>query len=226
MSWYSKALNSSLGRKVIMALSGGFLIIFLFGHISGNTLLFKDDGGEAFNIYARFMTTNPAVKILSYLTYGSIILHIVYSILLTMYNRNARKVGYAVAGGNASSSWNSRNMGILGSVILVFIVIHMYSFWYKMHFGDMPMTTIDGKDVKDLYTVVNASFHELWYVILYVVSMGVLTFHLSHGFSSAFQTLGLNHKKYTPIIEKVGMAIAVIVPVGFASMPVFMYLFR
>lgn len=226
MSWFSQALQSTLGRKVVMALSGGFLIVFLIGHISGNTLLFKNDGGDAFNLYAQFMTTNPAVKILSYLTYASILLHIIYSVLLTMHNKKARKVGYAVTNRGANSAWSSRNMGILGSVILVFIIIHMYSFWFKMHWGEIPRVIIDGAEVKNLYLVVNESFHQLWYVALYVISMGILAFHLSHGFSSAFQTLGLNHKKYTPFIKKVGVAFSILVPTGFAAMPVFMYLFR
>src|SRR5690606_34984961 len=125
MSWVSKTLNSTLGRKLIMALTGLFLIIFLIGHVSGNALLFKDDGGQAFNEYAKFMTTNQFIQILSITTYVSIIAHVVYSILLTVRNNKARPIGYAERNASTNSSWSSRNMGILGTLILIFLVIHL-----------------------------------------------------------------------------------------------------
>ena len=206
-----------------MALSGGFLILFLLGHVSGNTLLFRADGGEAFNRYARFMTTNPGVKVLSYLTYFSVIIHIIYSILLTLYNRKARPVSYAVSKPKANSSWNSRNMGILGSIILVFIVIHMRTFWYEMHFGAMPVVAYEGETYKDLYKVVVEAFSHGWYVLLYVVSMLFLAFHLSHGFASAFKTFGISNKKYTPLISTLGMIFSWGVCLAFASMPAYLY---
>ena len=223
MSWVKKTLNSTLGRKLIMALTGLFLIIFLIGHVSGNALLFKNDGGQAFNEYAEFMTTNQFVQVLSILTYVSIIGHVVYSVFLTIRNRKARPIGYAVRNASTNSSWSSRNMGILGTLILIFLVIHLQGFWYQMHWGDMPYVTYDGIEYKDLYRIVVFAFQELWFVILYVVSMVFLAFHLAHGFASAFQTLGLNHNKYTPAIKTIGLLFSILVPALFAAMPIYIY---
>ncbi|NVJ86262.1 MAG: succinate dehydrogenase cytochrome b subunit [Algoriphagus sp.] len=223
MSWVTKTLSSTLGRKLIMALTGLFLILFLTGHVSGNMLLFKGDGGEAFNKYAQFMTTNPAVKILSYLTYISVIAHVIYSILLTRKNKTARPVGYAESKASTNSAWSSRNMGVLGTIILIFLVVHMQGFWAKMHWGDMPMVTYEGETYKDLYQIVQFAFQNEILVAGYVIAMGFLSFHLSHGFASAFQTLGLNHVKYSPAIELIGKIYCILVPVLFASMPLYIY---
>jgi succinate dehydrogenase / fumarate reductase, cytochrome b subunit len=223
MSWVSKTLSSTLGKKLIMALTGLFLILFLIGHVSGNTLLFKNDGGEAFNIYAKFMTTNPAVKFLSYITYISVLAHVVYSIILTRSNKTARPIGYAISKSETNSVWSSRNMGVLGTIVLIFIVIHLQGFWYKMHWGNLPLVEYNGEQYKDLFAIVQFAFQQEWLVALYVLSMVFLGFHLSHGFSSAFQTLGLNHVKYSPAIKKIGLAFSIIVPALFASMPLYIY---
>jgi succinate dehydrogenase / fumarate reductase cytochrome b subunit len=223
MSWVTKTLNSTLGRKLIMALTGLFLILFLIGHVAGNMQLFYNDGGEAFNIYAKFMTTNPIVKVLSYLTYISVIGHVIYSAMLSSQNRAARPIGYAVSAGSTNSAWSSRNMGILGTIILVFLAGHMYTFWYQMHWGDIPLVTYDGVEYKDLYTVVQVAFQQTWLVAWYVIAMAFLAFHLSHGFASAFQTLGLNHTKYSPAIKAVGTLFCIVVPVLFAAMPLYIY---
>lgn len=223
MSWVTKTLKSTLGRKLIMALTGLFLILFLTGHVSGNLLLFKGDGGEAFNMYAKFMTTNPAVKLLSYLTYISVIGHVIYSIILGQLNKSARPVGYVNSKASTNSSWASRNMGVLGTIILLFLAGHLYSFWYQMHWGEIPLVTYGEEQYKDLYSVVQIAFQQTWMVGLYVVAMTFLGFHLSHGFASAFQTLGLNHVKYSPAIKAIGGLYCVVVPVLFASMPLYIY---
>lgn len=223
MSWVSKTFNSTLGKKLLMALTGLFLILFLVGHVSGNTLLFKNDGGQAFNEYAKFMTTNPFVKILSYVTYISVLVHVVYAIFLSRRNKSARPVGYAVSNASTNSSWNSRNMGVLGTIILIFLVIHLQGFWYQMHWGNVPMVEYNGEQYKDLFTIVQFAFQAEWLVALYVISMVMLGFHLAHGFESAFQTLGLNHVKYSPAIKKLGLAFSIIVPALFASMPLYIY---
>lgn len=223
MSWVTKTFSSTLGRKLLMALTGLFLIIFLIGHVSGNMLLFKGDGGQAFNEYADFMTTNQLVKVLSYLTYISIIAHVVYAIILSVVNKKARPVGYAEVKASSNSSWNSRNMGVLGTIILIFIVVHLQNFWAQMHWGSIPMVTYESGEYRDLYAVVNLAFSNIGLVILYVVAMAFLGFHLNHGFASAFQTLGLNHKKYTPAIKFIGSAFSILVPALFASMPIYIY---
>jgi len=221
MSWLSDTLTSTIGRKVVMSLTGLFLIIFLIVHLTGNFQLLMDDGGLQFNAYAKFMTTNPLIKVASYGLYAFILLHIIMSAVLAYKNKQARPVGYDKVKGSANSAWSSRNMGILGTVILIFLVIHLRNFWYEMHWGGIPL---DAAGNKDLYAVVSAAFAEWWYVAIYLASMVFLAFHLSHGFSSAFQTLGVNHSKYTPLIKGVGIVYAIAIPAAFASIPIYMFL--
>ena len=219
--------KSSLGRKYLMALSGLFLCTFLIVHCIGNLQLFKYDGGQAFNEYTFFMTHNPLIKIVSYVNYTLILLHVLDGFMLIAANRRARPQGYATVNQSKSSTWSSRNMGILGTLILTFLVIHMKSFWFEMHFGHMPTINYDGSDIlyKDMYLIVSEAFTQVWYVALYVVCMFALAFHLFHGFSSAFQSLGLNHHKYTPIIKGIGVGVfAIIIPALFAAMPLFFLL--
>ncbi|GAA5035881.1 succinate dehydrogenase [Marivirga lumbricoides] len=221
MSWLSDTLTSTIGRKLVMSLTGLFLIIFLVVHLAGNFQLLADDGGLAFNAYAKFMTSNPIIKTTSYGLYAFILIHIIMSIALVRKNKAARPVGYSEVKGSANSSFSSRNMGILGFIIFVFLVIHLRNFWYEMHWGAIQM---DDAGNKDLYKVVSAAFSEWWYVAIYVLCMVGLAFHLSHGFSSAFQTLGVNHSKYTPFIKKLGIAYAILIPFAFALIPIIMFL--
>lgn len=208
-----------------MAVTGLFLISFLVIHLIGNLQLLKYDGGQAFNIYAQFMTHNPVIKTISYTLYASIIIHIVWAIMLTVRNRAARgTTGYVVI--KNSSTIASRNMGILGTFIFIFLVIHLKDFWAVMHWGQILKVTYDGEEVKDLYSITAEAFSHLWYVALYVVSMLMLAFHLWHGFSSAFQTLGMNHLKYNNLINFIGKAFAIIVPALFALIPIWMFLFQ
>lgn len=223
MKWLIDLFSSSIGRKVVMALTGLFIILFLTVHLIGNLQLLKDDGGEAFNVYAYFMTHNPLIKMVSYVNYAFFVFHIGWALLLTIKNRQARgNEGYAITT-SKSSIWSARNMGILGTIILVFLVIHMVQFWGQMHFGEMPTKTYEDHEVKDLFTVVGSAFQEWWYVALYCISMVAIAFHLWHGFESAFQTLGLNHMKYNPVISFVGKAFAIVVPALFAIIPILMF---
>jgi succinate dehydrogenase / fumarate reductase cytochrome b subunit len=223
MNWFLKLLSSSIGRKLLMALTGLFLILFLVIHLIGNLQLLKDDNGQAFNVYAKFMTTNPLIVTISYVNYTLILVHVIWALLITVGNRKARgSQGYAVV--NNSSPWTSRNMGILGTFILIFLVIHLRGFWYEMHWGGIPTVNYDGEEVKDLYATVDAAYSQAWYVGIYVFSMLILAFHLWHGFASSFQTLGWNHKKYNPVIAFVGKAFAIIVPALFALIPIWMFL--
>ena len=203
-------------------LSGFFLVLFLLGHLLGNLQLFipGEDGQKQFNEYALFMTTNPAVKILSVLTYSSIILHTVLTLFLVFQSSNARDVKYLQSSGNANSTWGSKNMAVLGTLILIFIVIHMKSFWYEMHFG---VIGLDPWGNKDLHTVTVTAFNELWYVLFYVLSMVVLAIHLKHGVESVFQTLGIKTRRYVSLIHKAAYGFALIVPGAFASIPIYLY---
>jgi succinate dehydrogenase / fumarate reductase cytochrome b subunit len=223
MNWFTRLLSSTLGRKLFMALTGLFLILFLIVHLIGNLQLLKTDEGRAFNVYAEFMTSNPVIVTISYVNYSCILIHVIWAILLTRRNREARGIeSYAIV--KNSSPWTSRNMGILGTFILIFLVIHLKGFWYEMHWGGIAKANYDGREVKDLFAVVDMAYSNVWYVSVYVVSMAILAFHLWHGFSSAFQTLGLNHIKYNPLIKFVGQTFAILVPALFALIPIWMFL--
>lgn len=219
--------KSSLGRKYLMALSGLFLCTFLIVHCIGNMQLFKDDGGQAFNEYTYFMTHNPLIKIVAYVNYALILLHIINGFILLSANKKARPQAYANVDQSKSSTWSSRNMGILGTLILVFLIVHMRSFWFEMKFGSIPVIMYDGSDIayKDMYKIVVEAFTQAWYVVLYVICMIALAFHLFHGFQSAFQTFGINHHRYTPVIKVIGVGVfAIIIPALFAAMPLFFLL--
>jgi succinate dehydrogenase / fumarate reductase cytochrome b subunit len=256
MSEFKQTFNSSLGKKLIMALTGLFLCTFLIVHVGGNLLLFKNDQGFAFNSYANFLTFFPPIEVIAYLLYLTIIVHSVYALVLTIKNRRARPVGYAVHT-KSPASWSSKNMGLLGSILLLFIVIHMGDFWftykynnilgfkeYRTNLATNETTVSDYKPetpdfersistennveivrVKDLHARIQSSFSNVWYVLFYVIAMGAVSFHMLHGFQSAFHTLGWVHKKYKPIIYFVGTWLfAVIIPGLFALMPIIYYI--
>jgi len=214
--------TSSLFRKTLAAFTGLFLTLFLMGHLAGNLQLFisGEIGQKQFNEYALFMTTNPAVKILSYITYSSICLHIFFTIILSIRSKKARTIEYSKSSGNTNSDWSSKNMAILGTVILIFLVLHLKSFWYEMHFGTIGA---DPWGNKDLYTVTLAAFQRLWYVVLYVLSMVALALHLKHGVESAFQTIGMKTRFYESIIHRIAYSFALVVPTVFASIPIYIY---
>lgn len=255
MSWLTKTLSSSIGKKVLMSLTGLFLCTFLIVHLVGNFQLFKHDGGYAFNKYAVFMTTFPLIKFVSYGLYAMILFHAFWGLYLAYKNRQARPVRYAVE--KNSSSWASRNMAILGTIMLVYIAVHMGDFWAEYKFGhlpykqyvedlktgalvsetEMPETyTQDVKMietfneaaqtrtiiVKDLYEEVAEAFKNPLLSIFYVLSMVAVAFHLIHGFQSAFQTLGWNHPKYTPLVKTLSTWLfGVLIPAAFAAMPIY-----
>lgn len=225
MSWLTNFLFSSIGRKFIMSLTGIFLILFLTVHLVGNLQLLIDDGGEQFNLYAKMMTSNPLIQAISIGNFFFIFLHAFIGILLYFQNKAAKGSRYAVTS-TKTTTYSSRNMAWFGTVILVFILIHLYQYWFKMKLGMTEMVTYDGIEVKNLYVLVAATFTSLPFVLFYVASMVIIGLHLSHGFQSAFQTLGLNHKKYTPLIKGLGTAYSILIPLGFAIIPIVFYLTR
>lgn len=224
MSWFTKTLSGSVGKKLLMALTGLFLILFLVIHLAGNLQLLFNDGGKAFNIYATSMANNPFIKIVSYGNFFFIIVHVIDGIILTMKNKAARNVRYKVPTKDSKSSWASKNMALLGIITLIFIIAHLKGFWFEFKFGAIPFTTYDGVEYKDVYQIVAATYAQPLFAGFYVICMIFLGLHLSHGFSSAFQSMGLNHKKYTPFISKLGLLYSILVPLGFASIPIIMFL--
>lgn len=254
MSKGKHVLSSSIGKKLIMSLTGLFLCMFLIVHLVGNLQLFYNDSGKAFNEYAYTMTHFAPIKVVSYLLYASIIVHAVYALILTLKNRKARPIAYHSFNGAANSAWNSRNMGVLGTILLVFIVTHMNHFWYKFHNDGVPYieyrTDLETQQTtatelsadqfteftqyvengvavtkaKDLYKQVEFTFQEWYWVALYVLAMVAMGFHLIHGFKSAFQSLGFSHKKYAPVIQFLGVWVfGVLIPAGFAAMPLYFF---
>ena len=225
MKWLINFLTSSIGRKLIMSLTGLFLIVFLVVHLIGNLQLLANDGGESFNAYAYFMTHNPLIKTVSYGLYFFILLHAFLGLIIWSKNKAAKGSTYAVRS-NAKASWASKNMALLGTLVLAFIFIHMGDFWFKMKFTDqLAMVSVSGLDyqVKDLYAQVAHTFSNPLMVAAYLVGLLTLAFHLWHGFQSAFQTLGLNHKKYTPLIKTVGKVYSVLIPLLYAVIPLYYF---
>ncbi len=229
MSWLSNFLASSIGQKLVMSLTGLFLILFLLVHLVGNLQLLYDDGGEAFNVYANFMTTNPLIKTTSIGLYFFILLHTIQGIFIKRKNVTSRLDRYAVKS-RSTSSFASRNMAPLGIIIFVFLVLHMWQFWYKMKMGALDPVSVEIgghlKDVQNLYAPVAYAFSQWGYVLFYVFSMFVIGLHLFHGFQSSFQTLGLGHKRFSGLIKAFGVLYSVVVPAGFAIIPVYFYFFK
>ena len=212
-----KFLQSSLGKKLVMGLTGLFLISFLVVHCFLNSFIFFNDGGLTFNIGAKFMATNHIIKIMEYVLFAGLVIHMVQSLFLTLQNSKARPVKYAVNNGAANSKWYSRSMGILGSLLLLFLVIHLANFWVKSRFTGLPGVDANGNE--NLYAVMIEVFHNPLFVTAYLLGVIALAYHLMHGFPSAFQSLGLNHKKYTPVIKRIGFWFSIIIPLIFALMP-------
>jgi len=214
---------SSVGKKVVMAVTGLAMILFLIGHLGGNLLLFV--GPDAFNAYSHKLIS---LGWLLYVVEAGLllffVLHIVGGVSVWLGKRGARPQGYGVvghAGGPSRKTLSSRTMLITGIVLLVFTVVHLKTF----KFGTYYQTEVHGVEMRDLYRLVVEKFHpgHEGYVLFYVVCMLFLGFHLRHAFWSAFQSLGLHHPRYTPIIYGVGVVLAVLLAVGFLVLPVYLY---
>lgn len=211
-------LTSSLGKKVVMSLTGFFLISFLIIHVSINALIFVNDGGETFNKVAHFMSHNIITRVLEVGLFLGFILHIVQAYIATSQNQKARPVKYAMTDGNANSKWYSRSMALLGTLILLFLVVHLGNFWVptkKALFADEEHNTFES---------MKAVFSQWYFVLIYLAGVISLGYHLLHGFSAAFQSLGLTHRKWTPVIKFIGAAFSIIVPLIFALMPISMFM--
>ncbi len=218
MNWFVKFISSSIGKKVMMALTGLFLISFLVVHCAINALIFYNDGGKTFNIGAHFMGTNPIIRTIEIVLIAGFLWHIVQGLYLWKKNRDARPVKYLVNKGNENSTWYSRSMALMGTIILLFLVVHTSNFW-------IPNRThqfFHGEELP-LYDMMQEKFQQPLEVIIYLIGCFALYWHLLHGFKSAFQSLGLNHVKYNGLISFSGVAFSVIVPFVLAMMPVAIY---
>ena len=224
MTW-AQIFTSSIGKKITMALTGIFLILFLVVHVGLNACMWANDDGEMFNRAASFMGENVVPRIIEVGLFVFIILHIVQGLMLELQNRTKRGVGYAMNYGSEGSRWYSRSMGLLGTLILLFLIIHLIDFWIPSRFGVMPEATLsDGKHVHNLYALMQVRFQELWVVILYVLGCISLAYHLAHGFLSSFKTLGVHNKRYINLLNGLGVGFSIVVSLAFAMMPISFYL--
>ncbi len=217
MTW-KQIFTSSIGKKITMAFTGLFLITFLIVHAGVNACIFLNDGGETFNEIAHFMSHNWILRFLEIGLFATLILHMIQGLMLWNQNRQARPVAYHVNKANENSKWYSRSMGILGTLLLLFLIMHMAHFFVgtkiALYGGDTP---------HNLFEEMKIVFGEWYIVALYMAGLIALFWHLLHGFQSAFQTFGLNHKRYTPIIKAVGAGYTVIICLLFALMPLAIY---
>lgn len=220
---FKQLFTSSIGKKFTMGLTGLFLISFLVIHCTVNSMIFFNDNGEMFNYYAHFMSHNYIVRVLEIGLFAGLIAHIIQGLLLWKQNNAARPVKYAVNAAGTNSKWYSRSMGLLGTLLLFFLVIHISKFFVDTKIA-LYANGGENDASHNLFEAMKEEFQQLWVVIVYIVGVVSLFWHLLHGFPSAFQTMGINHKKYTPIIKVVGIGFSVIVCVLFALMPLAFYL--
>lgn len=206
-----------------MALTGLFLCLFLVIHLAGNLqLLLPPERAELqFNLYSKILSGNLIIKVISWLLFASIIAHSVYALVITLKNRRSAGGSYAFDRRRSASSWYSRNMGILGSIILIFLIVHLKDFWYVYSFGAVPL---DAEGNKDLFTIVVAAFGNWWYVALNVIAFLALGFHLIHGFHSAFKTLGAYPDRLSRIIYYGGIGFSLALTAGFVFIPIYVFL--
>jgi succinate dehydrogenase / fumarate reductase cytochrome b subunit len=231
MKW-SAFFTSSVGKKFIMALTGVSLVLFLLVHAGINSCIWANDGGEMFNKAAHFMGSTVVVRILEIGLFAGFIIHIIQGYVLTAQNNNRRPVKYAINYGNRGSKWYSRSMGLLGTLLLLFLIMHIYHFWVPSRLGGFanihtlqPVTYMDGREIHNLYGEMLTVFQDnIIIVILYLLGCISLAYHLMHGFQSAFRTLGVHNKRYIVLLKTTGYAFSIIVSVVFAMMPVSIYL--
>ncbi|MHC1706944.1 MAG: succinate dehydrogenase cytochrome b subunit [Bacteroidales bacterium] len=207
---------SSISKKIYMAIAGLFLIVFLVVHLGINLCLLRNDGGEWFNAAANFMSTNYIVKVFEVFLFLGFILHIILGVIVQIQNWMARPQRYRIEG-FSHTSFFSKYMIHTGIIVFIFLVIHMMNFYFvKLGFVPVPEGI---EDKHDFYNMAELLFSNLNYSVLYIAFMVFLGFHLNHAFQSAFQTLGLNHNKYTPLIKICGNLYSIVVPLGFCIIP-------
>ena len=234
----SNLLTASIGRKLLMSVSGLFLILFLFVHLILNSFLLLDgcmgfETGQFFNAGVHFMGTNPLIKVIEPTLAVGFIVHIIYSLILTLQNMKARgPERYASGKKTTGVEWASLNMLPLGIAIFSFLVVHLINFYFRMKgfivwepaevefpfFGSMAKG-------EDAYTLVNQTFKSLPIVLIYVIGSVALAFHLAHGFWSSFQTIGWNNATWMPRLRFISNTVAIILGGGFSIIALAQYLF-
>lgn len=211
-----------------MSISGLFLVVFLLVHLTINLFIIIDTSGELYNAGVHFMTTNPLIQIVEPILFLGMIVHIIYATIITLQNQRATPVNYAVTQKTKATSWASKNMYILGFLVLAFIALHLVHFYVKMKITKTAPLTADGghdgfKLVVDLFTT-----QGMWsyaYCALYVVSSILLGLHVRHGFWSGFQTIGFNNEIWKKRLYNISTIYAWIIAIGFSVIPLYIVLF-
>ncbi len=216
MGWFWKFTNSSIGKKLVMSITGILLIIFLIIHLAGNLTLYW--GEKAFITYAGTLELlKPLIRIIEVLLALVFIFHIINGVRVWWGNKKSKPIDYKINAKFKNSSIFSRTMIQSASIIFIFLVIHLDTIWYPYNVGT---------GAENLYGIVTSLFAIPLYSWFYIFAMVLLGFHLNHGFQSAFQTMGWNHKKYFPLIQKIGTIYAILMAVGFASLPIYFLYFH
>ena len=228
MKW-SEFFTSSIGKKWVMGLTGLFLISFLVVHAGINACIWANDGGVMFNKAAHFMGATIVIRVLEVGLFIGIFIHIIQGYALTVSNQSKRKKGYAVPMGNKGSKWYSRSMGLLGTILLLFFIIHWAHFWVPSRITGTGLNETvvgPGAEIKvhNVFALMKETFSELWVVIVYVLACFSLCWHLIHGFQSAFRTVGVSNPRYLALINTTGIAYSIFISLVFAMMPISMYL--
>ena len=213
----SKILFSSITKKFTMALAGLFLLTFLPLHLFINLMLLKSEPGP-FNTAAHFMATFPLIKIMEVVLFGAILIHISWGVFLQIQNWFARPVGYA-SGNKSEISFFSKFMIWTGATVFTFLILHWFNFYF------IKLGIVKG-NAEDFYSVAHSLFKVPAYDYIYLTCFALLGFHLYHAFYSAFQTLGLNHRIWSPVVKIVALVYAIIIPAGFAYIAISLWLFR
>ena len=205
-----------------MSITGLFLITFLLVHLTMNVMILFDSSGELYNKAAHWMSTNPVIKIVEPVLAIGFILHIIYAGILTLMNQWARPVGYDKQNLRKSSTWASRNMFVLGSVVLIFLVIHISNFFWKMKFTGSDLLDQGATDgVENAYLLVTTFFIDWWWIdLVYILGAIALGLHLTHAFWAAFQTLGWSNTKWRKRLDILGFLYTILVAGGFALIPI------
>lgn len=224
----SKLLRySSLTKKFIMSFAGIFLMLFLMVHLGINIFILPitENHREIFRIAVEFMTTNPLIKVMEIFLFGSFILHIIYGVVLQIQNWIARGKFYSQPNWS-NTSFFSKFMIHTGVLIFIFLVIHLMNFYLvKMGLTNPPEGIARIADKHDFYGMAVNLFTNTYYSVGYIIMMVILGFHLNHSFQSAFQTLGVNHPVYTPVIKAAGDFYSIVIPLGFSLIPLYFLIY-
>ncbi len=214
MSKTTKFLTSSVGKKILMGLTGFFLCSFLIVHLYVNLFLFKHDGGQTYDAYSEFLATYPLIRPLEIVLFAGFLLHAIVGGWLWLTNRQVRPVRYEVSSGSQSSALSSRLGFVTGFIVLIFLVVHIDTFFVTSRFTATRET---------MYELVETAFRNPVYDLFYVIAIGFLGYHLKHGFQSAFQTFGIRSARYQLLIDLVGVIFWLLIPLGFIAMPLYFF---